>query len=275
MTTITNSDRALKDITVGKRIRHDLGDIDALAKSITERGLLHPIVISPMGDLLAGHRRLEAVRSLGWEAVPVRVVTDVADMRDALNIERDENTQRKPFTPSEADALARTIEALEKPKARERKARPGSERSAKLAEQAPRPRDVAAEATGLGHETLRKARAVVDAATDPDLPEEARAVAQQAQAQMDATGKVDPAFRKTMAAVTEADPENQAKSVAVSVNKMLKAVTGIVSDVTPEAAARLVPPDWKASRASDATAGIEWLTAYRASLTHGDLKVAK
>ena len=37
-------------INVGKRRRSDLGDIDALAASIREIGLLHPIVISADGQ---------------------------------------------------------------------------------------------------------------------------------------------------------------------------------------------------------------------------------
>ena len=46
------------DIIVGKRPRHDLGDIDELARSIAEVSLLHPIVIRPDGTLIAGVWRL-------------------------------------------------------------------------------------------------------------------------------------------------------------------------------------------------------------------------
>ena len=41
-------------IQVGKRHRKDLGDIRALARSIQEIGLLHPVVIRPDRKLIAG-----------------------------------------------------------------------------------------------------------------------------------------------------------------------------------------------------------------------------
>jgi len=66
--------QAINSIKIGKRFRKDLGDIDALARSINEVGLLHPIVITPDGELLAGQRRLEACKKLGWEEVPVRII---------------------------------------------------------------------------------------------------------------------------------------------------------------------------------------------------------
>lgn len=56
-------------IALGERHRRDLGDIDALARSIAEVGLLHPIVVTSEGKLIAGERRLMAVRSLGWDEI--------------------------------------------------------------------------------------------------------------------------------------------------------------------------------------------------------------
>ena len=69
-----NDRRAIDEIIVGKRHRRDLGDVASLAASIGDLGLLHPIVIRPDGLLLAGRRRLEACRSLGWESVPVTII---------------------------------------------------------------------------------------------------------------------------------------------------------------------------------------------------------
>jgi len=66
--------RPISSIKIGKRFRKDLGDIDALARSIKEVGLLHPIVITPNAELLAGQRRLEACRRLGWQKIPVRLI---------------------------------------------------------------------------------------------------------------------------------------------------------------------------------------------------------
>lgn len=69
--------RPIDSIKVGERHRHDLGGtegIKALAQSIAAIGLLHPITIDASGNLLAGVRRLEACKLLGWTKIPVIVV---------------------------------------------------------------------------------------------------------------------------------------------------------------------------------------------------------
>jgi ParB family transcriptional regulator, chromosome partitioning protein len=63
----------IADIKVGKRIRKDMGDLDGLAESIRELGLLQPIVVFPDGSLILGERRLRAVQLLGWKEIPVIV----------------------------------------------------------------------------------------------------------------------------------------------------------------------------------------------------------
>jgi ParB family chromosome partitioning protein len=60
-------------ITVGARHRRDMGDLASLARSIRDIGLLHPIVVSQDGLLLAGGRRLEACKMLGWQDIPVTI----------------------------------------------------------------------------------------------------------------------------------------------------------------------------------------------------------
>jgi ParB family chromosome partitioning protein len=61
-------------IKIGKRIRKDMGDIEGLAESIEDLGLLNPITVDERGCLRAGARRLAACRRLGWEKIPVNVV---------------------------------------------------------------------------------------------------------------------------------------------------------------------------------------------------------
>ncbi len=58
-------------IKVRNRYRRDLGDLAGLAASIKEIGLLHPIVVRSDGRLIAGERRLQACKLLGWKTVPV------------------------------------------------------------------------------------------------------------------------------------------------------------------------------------------------------------
>jgi ParB-like chromosome segregation protein Spo0J len=65
-------------------------------------------------------RRLAAVRLLDWKSVPVRVVDRLVDALVALRAERDENTCRKDFLPSEAVAVGESLEALERAAAKQR-----------------------------------------------------------------------------------------------------------------------------------------------------------
>ena len=64
----------IADIRIGKRFRKDLGDIDALAGSIEDIGLLNPITVDENGKLSAGARRLAACKQLGWKTIPINVV---------------------------------------------------------------------------------------------------------------------------------------------------------------------------------------------------------
>jgi N6-adenosine-specific RNA methylase IME4 len=108
--------RPVSAIQVGQRHRRDLGDVDQLAASIAELGLLHPVVIKPDGMLIAGERRLDACKKLGWADVPVTVV----DLADIVRGEFAENAHRKDFLPSEIDAIRRALEPLEKAAAKKR-----------------------------------------------------------------------------------------------------------------------------------------------------------
>src|ERR1017187_6028310 len=106
----------IDQIEVGFRYRKDLGDVRVLADSIAEVGLLHPVVVTSSGRLIAGQRRLQACRQLGWKDVPVTVV----DLYQAARGEAHENFVRKDLLPSEIVALKRAIEPLERRLARER-----------------------------------------------------------------------------------------------------------------------------------------------------------
>lgn len=88
-------------IRIGERDRSEMGNLDELASSITAVGLLHPIVVTENLDLVAGGRRLAAVKQLGWAEVPVTVV-DLTSAADVLRAELEENTCRKPLSPLEA-----------------------------------------------------------------------------------------------------------------------------------------------------------------------------
>ena len=64
----------IDDVVIGDRFRQDLGNVNELAQSIADVGLLHPIVITPDNVLIAGRRRLEACKLLGLIDIPATVV---------------------------------------------------------------------------------------------------------------------------------------------------------------------------------------------------------
>lgn len=99
-TTLDNNKRFLypvAQINDKDRIRKDYGDIDELATSIKDLGLLQPIVIKLDGTLIAGGRRLRAMRKLGWVDVPVTYF-EVADDVTLRILEVEENVRRKQMT---------------------------------------------------------------------------------------------------------------------------------------------------------------------------------
>jgi ParB-like chromosome segregation protein Spo0J len=198
----------IADIKIGKRFRKDLGDIDALAASIQKRGaLLQPIVITADHRLIGGMRRLTAVKKLGWTKVPVHVVKNIAEAVELLKAERDENTCRKPYTPTECVEIGDAIEQMLKPKMKQRQQEGGergrAKQHGKLAssnlEEARngKPAEAglqAAAAVGMSHGSYYKAKTVARAAKEQ--PEKFKPIAEE----MDETGNVDRAYRKVRGA---------------------------------------------------------------------------
>lgn len=68
----------ISEVEVGKRVRKELGDIKKLARSIGDIGLLNPITVRKTDDgeynLVAGERRVEACKKLGWEKIEANVL---------------------------------------------------------------------------------------------------------------------------------------------------------------------------------------------------------
>ncbi len=78
------------------RTTFDEADIDALAESIREYGMLQPILVRRINasvELIAGERRLRAAKRAGVERVPA-VVMDLKD-QDAAIVSLSENVQRR------------------------------------------------------------------------------------------------------------------------------------------------------------------------------------
>jgi ParB family transcriptional regulator, chromosome partitioning protein len=96
------------------RRRFDEAELDALAQSIREKGVLAPLLVRPIADdeaafeLVAGERRWRAAQRVGIHEVPV-LVRALAD-HEALEIALVENLQREDLSAlEEAEAYKRLI----------------------------------------------------------------------------------------------------------------------------------------------------------------------
>lgn len=102
------------EIKVKHRIRRDLGDLTQLSESIRTHGLLNPIVINERKELIAGERRLESVKNLGWTTIDAHVIHQPSDV-ERIQMEIDENLYRRALSTSElADGFS-TIDRIKHP----------------------------------------------------------------------------------------------------------------------------------------------------------------
>ena len=87
--------------------RQVMGDLSELIASITEKGIIEPLVVRPRGDrfqIIAGERRYQASVQAGLLELPV-VIRDVDDT-EMLELALIENLQRKDLTAfEESEAL--------------------------------------------------------------------------------------------------------------------------------------------------------------------------
>lgn len=188
---------SVDEIVCTDRHRKDLGDIDSLIASISEVGLLQPIVVDEDNRLIAGQRRLEAFKRQGAERIAALFVAK-GDALYYLLAERDENTCRKDFAPSEAVALGADLEHIEKAKAKKRQAKAGGDKrrdtpqsaSGNLPEALPDSkthgdtRDKVASVVGMSGKSYEQAKSVC-ASGDDELIKH-----------MDKTGNVSRAYNK-------------------------------------------------------------------------------
>ncbi len=201
----------IEKISVGKRFRKSLGNLDSLAESIDRLGLLQPVTITHDRKLICGYRRLEACKKLGLLSIQCHIASGVDDVYRRMMAERDENVERLELAPTEAAAIAKSLLETEEEEAAKRHVK-GTKKGGTTAgkgrsklsswQTLPRantPRDEStrskarvAKAVGMSRPTLEKAMAVADAASSSDATELDKSIAEE----MDSTGKVDPAYKK-------------------------------------------------------------------------------
>ena len=100
--------------TFQPRKEFDLSELESLANSIKQLGVLQPILIRPLSDpdsyeLVAGERRWRAAKTAGLSFIPA-IVTDLEDI-DSLEQAIVENLHRTDLNPiDEAEAYQRLID---------------------------------------------------------------------------------------------------------------------------------------------------------------------
>lgn len=105
----------INEIQVLDRQRQDYGDIESLAKSLSQYGLIQPIVVTSAKPhrLVAGGRRLEAAKSLRWNDIPV-VFKETLSADQLHEMELEENVRRKEMHWGERVLCIEQIHRLKK-----------------------------------------------------------------------------------------------------------------------------------------------------------------
>lgn len=212
-------ERRVDSIKVGIRHRSDPErDLAPLMRSIERLGLLQPVTITPDGVLVCGHRRLAAVKQLGWPTLRVWVRTGVSDHLTQLLAEQDENMMHRPLSPLDAAALYRELKTLlaEDAARRQRATRFGAddgEEGDGGADSAPpntepgKSRNQAAQmvTNSASHTRLEQICTIEGIAADESTPSAVRKVAEEELERIREGGAVDPSYQRVRAAIVAAE----------------------------------------------------------------------
>ena len=104
----------ISEITIKRRVRKDLGDLEPLKDSLRRYGLLNPVTIDSQYNLIAGERRLAAAKAIGWTSINAVIINNVSPLTK-LELELEENNQRKEFTDAELLEGYKRLEKLRNP----------------------------------------------------------------------------------------------------------------------------------------------------------------
>ena len=104
----------IKDIKIKRRVRKDLGNLEDLKDSLRTYGLMNPITLNSRYELIAGERRLQAATQLGWTSINANIIDNISEV-DQLEMEIEENNQRKEFTDAELMEGYKRLQKLRNP----------------------------------------------------------------------------------------------------------------------------------------------------------------
>lgn len=113
---VSLDDILLELIDIGDNVRDDVGDLDELAASIAELGVLDPVKVTRQDDgryrLVWGQRRVLASRKAGQLRIPaiIEPASDIDSKSARRSIEQlSENLQRKDLNPIEEAVALREV----------------------------------------------------------------------------------------------------------------------------------------------------------------------
>ena len=153
----------IDQIIVDERIRNGVGNIEELALDLRVNGQIVPITVrvSDKGEyhLVAGYRRLKAMKMNGEEEIEAYVIPD-DDEELLLRMEISENEIREGFTRTERMNYIRRLDELEAKKAKQRMSDggKGTQNSADVGES----RDKVAEQVGISHDTIAREKKIIE-----------------------------------------------------------------------------------------------------------------
>ncbi len=252
-------DRAVDSIIVGARHRNDLGDLDALAVSIAQHGLLQPLTVTLDGVLVCGARRLAAIKQLGWRTVGVWVRSGISDQLGHLLAEQADDKLHKALTPLEVSDLYQEIKKLKAEDAARRKSasqfssenQPGSDGAGNFpAPSLPVGRadeQAAAMIPGApSYKTLDKIAYLRQIADDPDQPAELQARAAHEVEQVNAGEPVHPAYARIREAVEQTRSDDAGELQALAAKAVVRAQNGSGKgkSAAGKSAVTLAPEQW-------------------------------
>ena len=101
-------------IIIESNVRNEVGDVSSLAASIDRIGMLQPILVAEVDAkdptegyvLVAGARRLAAIKQLGWKQAEVNLSIEMGNAQELITAQYAENHERKDLTDWEIAQVA-------------------------------------------------------------------------------------------------------------------------------------------------------------------------
>lgn len=256
-------ERRVDSIRIGVRHRSDPErDLAPLMRSIDRLGLLQPVTITPDGVLVCGHRRLKAVKELGWPTLRVWVRTGISDPLTKLLAEQDENALHRPLSPFDAAKLYQelkdllTEDALRRQRATRFGAVDGEEGDGGPDSGPPwsgpgkSSRQAALTLTGsASHTRLEQICTIESIAADDAVPADVRKVAEEELERIREGGAVDPSFQRVRAALKVAEDRDPDDDAAEDLDEL---ATKALAQARVDRAARIAANRRKREAAAEA-----------------------